>query len=440
MRNAVELLQALIANQCVNDGSVDSGYEARSVDTLEDFFGERGEVFEPAPGRQSVLYRIPGSDPAAAKLMLMGHLDVVPVSPEGWTHDPFGGEIDDGFIWGRGAVDMLNLTAAMATVFRSRRSGPQPVGDIVFLAVADEENGGGYGADYLVNEHWDKVRADYLLTEIAYPALAGENRSTPAINVGEKGPFWHELKASGTPGHASQPYGTDNALVPMARAVAAIADSATPVSISDDWRTFVGMLDVTDEQAVALTDPDLVDEAVDAIAVADPSFARYVHACTHLTMTPTILNAGTKGNVIPDEAVAAIDARLLPDQDEETVRSHLAKILGGDSEALTMEILRTSPASSSKPEGRLWEALLDAYEPTTGDRRAAPTLTPASTDARFWRARGTVAYGAGHFCERVSFPEFLTMFHGHDERITLDSMHLTVDFLAATVAAFERRK
>jgi acetylornithine deacetylase/succinyl-diaminopimelate desuccinylase-like protein len=156
-------------------------------------------------------------------------------------------------------------------------------------------------------------------------------------------------------------------------------------------------------------------------------------------MTPTVLNAGAKANVIPDEAVASVDARLLPGQDEDTVRGHLAKILGGDAEAIDIELVRTSPANSSKPEGRLWESLLDAYELNLGERKAAPTLTPASTDARFWRERGAAAYGAGLFCDRVSFPEFLTMFHGHDERVSVDSMHLTVKFLTDVLAAFEHR-
>jgi len=439
MRDAVELLQAFITNACVNDGTPDSGQEVRSVQTLAEFFGEIGQVFEPHPGRQNVLYRIPGQDPRAPRLILMGHLDVVPVSADGWTHDPFGGDIDDGFVWGRGAVDMLNLTAAMAAVFRDRMEGPPPQGDLLFLAVADEENGGTYGAEYVVEEHWETVRAEYLLTEIAYPAVDGEGGPIPTINVGEKGPFWHQLRASGTPGHGSQPYGADNALIPLARAVVAVADSATPVSISDDWRDFVATLALTARQKAALVDPDRIDEMIDELAVTDPHFARYVHACTHLTMTPTVLNAGAKANVIPDEAVASVDARLLPGQDEDTVRGHLAKILGGDAEAIDIELVRTSPANSSKPEGRLWESLLDAYELNLGERKAAPTLTPASTDARFWRERGAAAYGAGLFCDRVSFPEFLTMFHGHDERVSVDSMHLTVKFLTDVLAAFEHR-
>ena len=140
------LLGTLIRNQCVNDGTPDSGHEYRSVETLAEFFGEAGRVFEPHPGRQSVLYRVPGRNPSAPRLMLMGHLDVVPAQPKGWSHDPFGGELHDGFIWGRGAVDMLNITVTMAAVFSRYLAGelPQPAGDLLYLAVADEGDSRGH--------------------------------------------------------------------------------------------------------------------------------------------------------------------------------------------------------------------------------------------------------------------------------------------------------
>ena len=209
-----ELLQILIRNACVNDGTVASGFEHRSVATLRDYLGEPGVEFEPHPGRTSVLYDLPASDPAAPKLLLMGHLDVVPADGAGWQHDPFGGDIVDGFVWGRGAVDMLNQTAAMAAVFKGylRGVGKPPAGGLAFLGVADEEAGGRWGAHYLTENHWDQVRCDYLLTEIAYPPIRTGSGPAYPVSVGEKGPFWRRFRSAGTPGHASQPYGTDNAL------------------------------------------------------------------------------------------------------------------------------------------------------------------------------------------------------------------------------------
>jgi acetylornithine deacetylase/succinyl-diaminopimelate desuccinylase-like protein len=166
---ATELLQDLIRNACVNDGRPESGEEIRSADLLSGYLEGAGleiERFEPQPGRRSVLAKIEGSDPTAPSLLLMGHTDVVPVNPDGWSRDPFGGEIVDGFVWGRGAVDMLNLTSTMAVAFRQLAdSGFKPKGTISYLAVADEEARGIWGADWLVDHELDAVKADYVITE-----------------------------------------------------------------------------------------------------------------------------------------------------------------------------------------------------------------------------------------------------------------------------------
>ena len=164
-----DLLQQLIQNACVNDGRVESGAEIRSVDLLEQYLGSTGldvQRFEPQPGRASLVARIEGSDPSAKSLLLMGHTDVVPVNPDGWRRDPFAGEIIDGEVWGRGAVDMLNLTATMAVAFRHLAlSGFRPRGTLIYLAVADEENLGTWGAEHLLTRENEAVAADYVVTE-----------------------------------------------------------------------------------------------------------------------------------------------------------------------------------------------------------------------------------------------------------------------------------
>ncbi len=440
MSETLDLVQALIRNACVNDGTPESGNEARSVATLVEYLGDPEEVFEPTPGRQSVLYRVPGSGQGPA-LMLMGHLDVVPVTPDGWSHDPFGGVVADGFLWGRGAVDMLNVTGAMAVTMRRYLAGELAplTGDLLYLAVADEEAGGVHGAEYLAEHRWDTVAADYVLCEIAYPAMGTGDSARPTVNVGEKGPFWRRVFSSGTPAHGSQPYGTDNALVPLARAFAALADADSPVSISDEWKAFVGAGPFEAEMKAALTDPDLVDEAIDQLALSDPLLARYAHACTHMTIAPTVLKSGGKANVIPDAAEGSLDVRVLPGQDDSTFDDHFRKVLGADADRLSVQPVLNHVPTSSAPDGLLWESLADAHEALSGGRDMIPVLTPASTDARFWRAKGAIAYGAGWFDDQVDFGTFLSMFHGHDERISLTSLDQTERMLAATVAAFHRR-
>ena len=213
----VELLQALIRNQCVNDGTAESGHEVRNADLLATYLEGTGldlQRYEPTPGRTSLVARIEGSDPDAPALCLMGHTDVVPVSLDGWSRDPFAGELVDGEVWGRGAVDMLNLVASQAVVFRTLADrGFRPRGDLVFFAVADEESGSTHGARWMADHEWDAIAADYVLTENGGLHTGSEDSPAIGVNVAEKGVAWRRLTVRGTPGHGSTPYRSDNALL-----------------------------------------------------------------------------------------------------------------------------------------------------------------------------------------------------------------------------------
>ena len=434
----VTLCAELIRNACVNDGTPESGQEWRSVETIGDYLGRSGEIFEPAPGRRSVVYRVPGKDPEAPRLMLMGHTDVVPANPEGWSRDPFGGEIVDGFLWGRGAVDMLDLTAAMAVVFKDYLVGeaePLP-GDLLFLAVADEEAAGRFGAEPLVAERWDLVGCEYLLTEVAYPPIDVGGDVAYPVSVGEKGPFWTMLRTRGTPGHGSQPYGRDNALLPLVDGLAGLFHDPAPVAITPLWEEFVRALGLPAERTGALLDPDRVDAEIERLAEEDLRWASYVHACTHLTISPNLVDGGVKANVVPDRAEAQVDIRALPGMDRRDVDQHLRKALGGAADRIELVPMADHVANWSPRSNPLWEAVVDATEDLTGSRRVVPTLMPATTDARFFRDRGTIAYGAGLFDRRIGFADFLAMFHGDDERVSLESLRLTVAFLARTLERF----
>jgi acetylornithine deacetylase/succinyl-diaminopimelate desuccinylase-like protein len=218
-----ELLQQMIRNQCVNDGTVESGQEARTTDLLRSYLQGSGldlEVYEPdgAPGRKSLVARIEGTDPAAPTLCLMGHTDVVPVTPATWTRDPFGGELVKGEVWGRGAVDMLNLTASQAVALKAlARRGWRPRGTLVYLACADEEAGGTLGAGHVCEKHWDSLRADYLLTENGGIVSSHGDELNVTVHVGEKGVAWRRLRVTGTPGHGSMPHGESSTATTRAR-------------------------------------------------------------------------------------------------------------------------------------------------------------------------------------------------------------------------------
>jgi acetylornithine deacetylase/succinyl-diaminopimelate desuccinylase-like protein len=433
----VSLLQSLIRNECVNYGQGDGGHEYRSVKTLSEYFGVEGEVFEPAKGRQSLIYRISGSDPGAPSLALVPHLDVVPVDPDGWSQNPFGGDIVDGFVYGRGAVDMLNVTAAMSVAAKPYITGElKPRGDLVFVAVADEEGGAVYGAEPLVRDRWDLVNADYLLTEVAYPAPSNVARPVVPVAIGEKGGFWSVLKAQGTPGHGSSPYGTDNALRKMTAAVHGIFETPMPVSITPEWVNFVGALDLENDLKEALIDPDHVDGAIDDIAVTDPLFARYAHAVTHLTVSPNMMDAGMKANMVADKASTVVDIRALPGMDKSFIDSYLFKAMGNSRDDIEIVPVMEHEATVSSVGNPLWDAIAEGVADLEGHRNLLPTLMNVATDARFWRMHGTVSYGVGLFDDRMSFSEMLALFHGHDERVSVGSVERTLSLYERVLAHF----
>lgn len=423
----ITLLQQLIRNQCVNDGTPGSGHEHRSVATLQEFFGVEGEVFEPTPGRQSLVYRVAGDDPAAPALALVPHTDVVPVDPSGWSVDPFAAEIIDGLVYGRGAVDMLNVTSAMAAAARPYITGDLvPRGDLIFIAAADEEAGGIHGAKALADDRWDLVGAEYVLTEVAYPALEYADGPVVPVSIGEKGGFWSVLKTTGYPGHGSAPYRSDNALQKLVDALKGIFDTPMPVGIIPEWADFVAALAVDPEVGAALTDPDRVDRAIDDLAITDPLFARYAHALTHLTISPNTLDAGVKVNVIPDSARANLDIRSLPGMDRPYVESHLHKAMGQASDDVEIEGVGYDLGATVSPTGNpLWEAIGRSVEDLEGHRNLLPTLMTVGTDARFWRAKGSIGYGVGLFDDRMTFSEMLALFHGNDERVSVVSVEKT---------------
>ncbi len=433
----VDLLQRLIRNECVNYHTIDSGHEHRSVATLQEFFGMPGIVFEPAPGRQSLIFRVKGTDPTAPSLVLLPHLDVVPADPAGWSVDPFAAEIVDGFVYGRGALDMLNVTAAMAMAARPYITGElAPKGDLVFAAVADEEGGGVYGAAPLSSDRWDLGGGDYVLTEVAYPSLTNPEGPVIPVSIGEKGAFWSILGSKGRPGHGSAPYGADSALRKMVDAVHGIYATDMPVDIIPEWIEFISSLDLDPDLVQGLIDPDRLDEAIDRLAADDPLFARYVHAVTHMTLSPNVISGGVKANVIPDNAQTHVDIRALPGMDRPFVDSHLMKAMGHAGDQVDIAPVNDFPATISPVGNVLWEAIADSLDDLDGHRRMVPTLMNVATDARYWRAKGSIGYGVGRFDDRMTFSEMLALFHGHDERVSAVSVEMTAELYGRVLHHF----
>ena len=424
----VELLQTMIRNECVNDGTPTSGNEVRNADTLVAFLDSAGlpiERFEPTPGRVSIVSRIEGTDPAASKLCLMGHTDVVPVNPAGWDHDPFGGELIGDEVWGRGAVDMLNITSSMAVAFRElATSGFRPTGDLIYFAVADEEAGSAHGAQWMANNHPDVIRADYVLTENGGLHSGGPSSPAIGVNIGEKGVAWRRLRLSGRPGHGSMPFRSDNALIKAAAVAQRLADYRPPPRFTELWKERVDALAVDDETKAAMLDPDAIDEILDEMP--NRGSAAYLHACTHTTFSVNVFDGGQmKTNVIPDTVELQVDVRTLPGEGTEEVQAHLDEALGDLGETVDVEIIMNDPASISRTDNPLWESLHGAVTKPFPGARLSPQMTVGFTDARIFREMGSVAYGAGLFSPDLDGGDFSRRFHGNDERIDVESLRLS---------------
>ncbi len=424
-----ELLQAMIRNKCVNDGTPESGHETRNANLLRDELEGCGadiEILPVLPGRDSIVARLPGTDPDAPKLMLMGHTDVVPVSPEGWKVDPFAGERIGNEIWGRGAVDMLNVTSSMAVAFRHiAKSETRYPGDIVYFGVADEEAGGVYGASPLVEERWDALHCDYVLTEYGGSPLVSDDGVIVLLTTAEKGADAQRLTISGEPGHGSMPYRTDNAIAKAAEVVRRIEAYDPGARIDDLFTSRVKAQNFDAETEAKLLDPGRINEA---LAEMEPTLARNLHSCCHTSFSNNIIGGGTKINTIPDKVVLEVDIRILPGETSEDVRQHLLDAIGPElMGSIEIEAIfdEESGSTQSGTDTPLWGALVDSIQMTYPGAKVLPSMVTGGTDARFFRRKGVPSYGAGLLSSDISLGEFMSRFHGHNERIDIESLRLT---------------
>ena len=419
----------MIRNRCVNDGTPESGHEIRSADVLRQFLGGTGldvQQYEPTPGRASLVARIEGTDPNAPSLCLMGHTDVVPANPDGWSRDPFGGELVSGEVWGRGAVDMLNLTSSMAVAFRHLAlSGFRPRGDLIFFAVADEESGSAHGMQWMANHEREAITADYVLTENGGLHSGPSERPFIGINVGEKGVAWRRLRVRGTPGHGSRPFKADNALMTAAAVVQRIGEYRPGPRLHELWRTQVVALGLDEPTTTALLDPDQIDGFLDSLPLIGPG--AHLHACTHTTLSCNTIAGGApmKINTIPDCIDIGVDIRTLPGEDRDDVDAHLRAALGDLYDRVEVEVIINDPATISRVDTPLWDALARSIAKPFPTARPTPQMVIGFTDSRVYRNMGAVSYGAGLFSPDLDGSDFGRRFHGNDERVDVESLRLT---------------
>ena len=404
-----------------------SGSEHLNVAALHAILDGPGldvEILTPSGGRASLVARIEGSDPSAPSLALLAHTDVVPAEDTGWIHDPFGGDLIDGEVWGRGAVDMLNQTSAMALAVRQLADEDfKPRGSLTFLAVPDEECGGRRGMKPLVEQYPDEVLADFVLSEVG-GAVQRNSSGVPVIEayVAEKGMMTVVITVRGIPGHTSIPWGSSNAIVRCAEVVRRIEAYRPPTGISEEWSMWVAAQEFDQSLTAALLDEAKLWELLPTL---DPELARTAHACCHRTVVPAIVTGGEKMGTIPDSVCLKVHVRQLIGEEPEEVLQELRTVLSGIVDEADIISTSVIPGTRSNRDNQLWpvlEAVASARHPGA---RLLPSLLPAQTDARWLRPTGATVYGFGVLSDRVSRNEYWSRFHGRNERIDLASLELS---------------
>ncbi|MFD6699073.1 MULTISPECIES: M20/M25/M40 family metallo-hydrolase [unclassified Microbacterium] len=382
---------------------------AEYVGAYLESLGLQPEYYEPIPRRTNVMARVEGRNKDKPALVVHGHLDVVPAMAGDWSVDPFAGIVQDGMLWGRGAVDMKNMDAMILTsVAEILRAGEQPERDLILVFFADEENGGVEGSALVVQNRpeWFAGASEAISEVGGYSIPVGDQRAY-LLQVGEKALMWIRLIAKGRAGHGSR-FHPDNAVTKLADAVAAIGRTSWPIQLTDTTRDFLDRMSAL--TGLPVDDPDAL------AATAGPAEA-FLRSTLRTTTNPTVLQAGYKHNVIPERAEALIDVRVIPGQ-EEDVLGQLRALVGDDIE---LEMVVQDIGMETPFAGPLVDAMVAALERHDPGVPVIPYLLGAGTDNKALAFLGITGYGFAPLRLPADL-DFTGMFHGVDERVPIDSL------------------
>jgi acetylornithine deacetylase/succinyl-diaminopimelate desuccinylase-like protein len=394
-------------------------------------------VVESAPGRANLVARIKGNG-TQRPLLLAGHVDVVPADPSHWRFDPFAAEEADGHIWARGAIDMKNMVAmSMMVALLLKREGASLARDIIFCAVADEENGCDYGSKFMVEKHADLVKAEYMLGEIGGFTQYTNGVTIYPIQVAEKGFATLKMTAVGEPGHASMPQ-RNSAVVKLARAIAKIGSTRLPQHNLPVVEAFVRGIAETQKAPAKQVLPMILNPRVSNFVLdnvlPDKGAAQTFNALLRNTASPTMSHFGTKVNVIPGEASCTVDGRLLPGFYPHDLVAELEALTGDD---VKFEVIARQDGVISNPDTPLMGLIKSTLKKHDPEGYPVPYMIPGFTDASQFAKLGMTCYGFSPLkLPRDADYTFSKLFHGHNERIPTDGFLWGLRVLYETVKGF----
>ena len=408
------ICQALIRIDTTNYGNNEGAGERKAAEYVAELIHEVGleaTVLESAQGRANVVTRLEGTDKSLPALIVHGHLDVVPAFKDEWSVDPFGAEIKDGMIWGRGAVDMKDMDAMILAVMRQmQRTGTRPRRDLVFAFFADEEAGGDYGARWMVENHPELFEgATEAISEVGGFSATIDGKRAYLLQTAEKGIAWLKLTANGRAGHGSQ-INEANAVTRLAAAITRIGEHDWPISYTDTTRAFL-------EGVSGMTGIEFTEDNPQVLLNELGNVARFVGATLQNTANPTVLSAGYKHNVIPGSAEALLDVRTLPGQ-HEAVMETLRALAGPDVELSSLHLDRALEVPFA---GGLVESMVAALNREDPEAVVLPYMLSGGTDNKSLSRLGITGYGFAPLRLPAEL-DFTGMFHGVDERVPVDSL------------------
>ena len=417
-----ELASLMIRNRCVNDG-VAPGGEERNARLLESFFAEAGLKTETvfSPGNRANLFYIGDERPQAPVYGLMGHTDVVPAGEAKWSFDPFCGDIRDGYLLGRGAVDMLGQLAAMAVAVRDHVNTGEGK-NVRFFAMADEEADGTQGAAWFTEAFPEKIRCDAVFSELGGFFLGNNGSGETALVCAEKGVARIRLTAVGKGGHGSLPYRSDNALTKAAAALGVLDRELSYPVLTAGYAEFVDALPLPSALKARLKDPETTDTAIDETAGISFGLAKYLHGASRLTVMPGVMRAGTKVNVVPDAAYGDLDLRLPESMDRAELEENLTRLTPVLEGLVSWELTEFTAGNRSDTDNRIIRDAVNAAVRVCPGIRPVPFISGGVSDSRFWRHKGIPAYGFTVYAGDITIDSYSRLLHGIDEKISVDSL------------------